>query len=65
MFRQARIAVSGQLADEDQLEFDRLVDSHYMERSGIRDAQLLSDAAPKADVAEARQSMRYGPGIRG
>ena len=36
------IAVSDQLADEDQLELDRLVDSHNMERSGIRDAQLLS-----------------------
>ena len=36
------IAVSDQLADEDQLELDRLVDSHNMERSGIEDAKLLS-----------------------
>lgn len=34
--------VSDRLADEDQLELDRLVDSHNMERSGIQDAMLLS-----------------------
>ena len=35
-------AVSDQLADEDQLELDRLVDSHNMQRSGIQDARLIS-----------------------
>jgi len=36
------IHVSDQLADDDQLELDRLVDSHNLERSGIQDAKLLS-----------------------
>lgn len=36
------IPVLDQLADEDQLELDRLVDSHNMERSGIEDARLMS-----------------------
>lgn len=30
------------LNDTDQLELDRLVDSHNMERSGIEDARLMS-----------------------
>ena len=38
----AVIAVSDRLADEDQLELDRRVDSHNMERSGIEDARLMS-----------------------
>jgi GNAT superfamily N-acetyltransferase len=42
MWDPASIAVSDQLADEDQLELDRLVDSHNLERSGIQDARLLS-----------------------
>jgi len=42
MLDSAFIAVSDRLADEDQLELDRLVDSHNMERSGIKDARLLS-----------------------
>ena len=36
------ITVSDRLADEDQLELDRLVDSHNLERSGIQDARLMS-----------------------
>ena len=42
MWDPTSIAVSDQLADEDQLELDRLVDSHNMERSGIHDARLIS-----------------------
>jgi GNAT superfamily N-acetyltransferase len=42
MIDRAMLPVSDQLADEDQLELDRLVDSHNMERSGIEDARLLS-----------------------
>jgi ribosomal protein S18 acetylase RimI-like enzyme len=42
MWNSASIAVSDLLADEDQLELDRLVDSHNLERSGIQDARLLS-----------------------
>ena len=42
MLHPTSIAVSDQLSDEDQLELDRLVDSHNMERSGIQDARLLS-----------------------
>ena len=42
MLDSALIGVSDVLADEDQLELDRLVDSHNMERSGIQDARLIS-----------------------
>jgi hypothetical protein len=42
MLDSALIGVSEVLADEDQLELDRLVDSHNMERSGIQDARLIS-----------------------
>jgi GNAT superfamily N-acetyltransferase len=42
MWDPATITVSDELSDEDQLELDRLVDSHNMERSGIQDALLLS-----------------------
>jgi GNAT superfamily N-acetyltransferase len=42
MNNSALFAVSDRLADEDQLELDRLVDSHNLERSGIEDARLMS-----------------------
>jgi GNAT superfamily N-acetyltransferase len=51
MWDPASIEVSDLLADEDQLELDRMVDSHNMERSGIQDARLMAIMLRSADGA--------------